>query len=64
MLTCTKCGNKEQFTVGAVEHHRYLVDSDKLFVEVIDGAYDCKMSDDFCCHDCDSFDVEDVECKE
>jgi len=57
-LRCKDCGNTRIFTVGAKEFHRHIVTAEKEFVSDL-GCDDCDSSDDWCCYECDSFNVVD-----
>ena len=60
MLKCRKCNNTEKFYVTGIEHHSWEVDNNKQFVADA-GCDDSTMSDDFCCAECDSYEIEDVK---
>jgi hypothetical protein len=60
MFKCMNCGNTEKFYVSAKEYHTWVVDGQGHFISDIDTG-DCEKSDDYCCTECDSFDVKEVK---
>jgi len=56
-LKCLDCGNTKLFNVGVKEYHRHLVDTNGDFVSDL-GSDDSDNGNDWCCHECDSFNVE------
>ncbi len=60
ILRCKDCGNKETFSVSAVEHHTWRVDKYGHFMEEIDCG-DCDTSDVFSCLKCGSYKIERIE---
>lgn len=56
-LQCLECGNTGQFTVGAKEYHRYIINNTVDFISDV-GFDDHDRNNDYCCCNCDSFKVE------
>jgi hypothetical protein len=59
-LICRKCGNTEDFSVGAKLYETWLVDSNGYFIKSF-GGDDSDTADDYACYKCDSYEVEQTE---